>query len=104
MHYFQTIVLIAGLALGLFLFSCKKETEEITPIEPTEEPLASGVTHDLSAVPYNTLAEYHFFKGDLTDQLPTAGVFPYEPARMNQPVHFLPITLKRSDSFGCQMV
>ena len=89
MRNYETVLLIAGLAVGLFLYSCKKETEEICPIPPAEEPSNVGVNVDLTAVPYNTLSEYQFFEGSMADQIPAEGVLPYKPA---------------SALFRCQMV
>jgi uncharacterized repeat protein (TIGR03806 family) len=40
----------------------------------------SGVTVDLSLVPYPKLSDYQFFVGVMKDQNPTLGVLPYEPA------------------------
>lgn len=80
MRYYETVLVLVGLTVGLFLYSCKKEKEEICPIPPTEEPSAEGVNVDLTAVPYNTLSEYQFFDGDMVDQLPADGVLPYKPA------------------------
>ena len=80
MRYYETVLIFVGLTIGLFLYSCKKEKEEICPIPPTEEPSTVGVNVDLAAVPYNTLSEYQFFDGDMADQLPAEGVLPYKPA------------------------
>lgn len=38
------------------------------------------VSADLSQVPYPKLSDYHFFVGDMKDQIPSLGVLPYTPA------------------------
>jgi uncharacterized repeat protein (TIGR03806 family) len=80
MRNFETLLLIASLVIGLFLFSCKKEIEEIKPLPQTDNPSLEGVNVDLTTVPYNTLSEYQFFEGALVNQIPAEGVLPYEPA------------------------
>jgi uncharacterized repeat protein (TIGR03806 family) len=63
----------------LFLFpSCKKKAK-VEPIDPpVEEP--TGVSVDLSSVPYTKLSDYRFFIGEMKDQNPAEHVIPYEPA------------------------
>lgn len=80
MRYYETVLLIAGLAVGVFLYSCKKEKEEICPVPTPVDTSTEGVNVDLTSVPYNTLSEYQFFEGNIADQLPAEGVLPYEPA------------------------
>jgi uncharacterized repeat protein (TIGR03806 family) len=65
--------------LGLLLFvlslsSCKQDDNYIG-IEPIQ---ISPVNLDLSSVPYETLSEYNFFNGDMTDLNPVYGVLPYK--------------------------
>ncbi|MNU56015.1 hypothetical protein D3C71_451020 [compost metagenome] len=70
---------IGAFTLLLFLFpSCKKKAtvEPITP--PIEEE--TGVSVDLTTVPYTKLSDYRFFQGALKDQNPADKVIPYEPA------------------------
>ena len=38
------------------------------------------VTADLSLVPFPKLSDYHFFIGDIKNQIPSLNVIPYEPA------------------------
>ncbi len=38
------------------------------------------VTADLSQVPFTKLSDYHFFMGDIKNQIPSLNVIPYEPA------------------------
>lgn len=53
--------------------SCATETVTVSVLE------TSPVVLDLAEIPYQTLSEYNFFKGDLSDQNPVYGVLPYEP-------------------------
>lgn len=62
---------------AILLFSGCKKKEDIQPI-PTPAP--TGVSVDLTKVPYQKLSEYRFFEGDLKDQNPADGVIPYQPA------------------------
>ena len=39
----------------------------------------SPVVVDLSAVPFEKLSDYHFFSGELKNQIPSTDVIPYEP-------------------------
>lgn len=58
------------------LISCSKDKEdEYVPVTPE-----SPVSVDLTLVPYQKLSEYHFFKGDIKNQIPEDDVMPYEPA------------------------
>ncbi len=69
---FPTILLMAVL-----LFSCSSDSEEYDPI--IEEPLPeSPVNFDPESIPYPTLSEYNFFKGDMANLNPVYGVLPYE--------------------------
>ncbi len=38
------------------------------------------VTADLSLVPFSKLSDYHFFIGDMKEEIPSLNVVPYEPA------------------------
>lgn len=46
-------------------------TVNILPVSP--------VNYNLADFPYDTLSEYNFFTGDLSDQQPVYGVLPYKP-------------------------
>ena len=67
---------------AVFVFSsCKKKpvVEPITP--PTEEEIVdTGVSVNLSSVPYSKLSDYRFFIGDMKNQDPAFGLYMYEPA------------------------
>lgn len=60
----------------ILLFSCNDDDrkEEYIPL-PT-----SPVKVDLTQVPYPKLSDYHFFDGDLKNQIPSLNVIPYAPA------------------------
>lgn len=73
----KILLLFIGILIGFFLFACKKEKKEITPITTST---SQGVVVDLTEVPYNTLSEYNFFVGNIAEQVPMDGVLPYEPA------------------------
>ncbi len=52
-----------------------------TNLEPEEEYVPiSPVIVDLTLVPYPVLSDYHFFEGDMKDQIPALNVIPYKPA------------------------
>lgn len=53
--------------------SCATEsvTVNVLPFSP--------VNFDINAVPYNSLSEYNFFDGPMSDLQPVYGVLPYEP-------------------------
>lgn len=57
----------------LIFFSCTDhdDEEEYIPISP--------VTVDLTQVPYPNLSDYHFFEGEMKNQVPSLNVLPYEP-------------------------
>ena len=56
----------------LIFFSCTdNDDEEYTPVSP--------VTVDLTQVPYPNLSDYHFFEGEMKNQVPSLDVLPYEP-------------------------
>jgi uncharacterized repeat protein (TIGR03806 family) len=52
--------------------SCSDKDDEYTPVSP--------VVVDLTQVPYLKLSDYHFFEGDMKNQIPSLNVIPYEPA------------------------
>jgi uncharacterized repeat protein (TIGR03806 family) len=80
-------ILIVGTIL--IFNACKKEPVEPEP-EPTPLPvpvptpapniIPTGVSVDLSKVPYQKLSDYRFFKRALKDHIPEEGVIPYKPA------------------------
>jgi CshA-type fibril repeat protein len=54
------------------------------------------VSVDLTTVPYPKLSDYHFFVGNIKDQVPSLNVLPYEPASalFSDYAH-------KKDLFGC---
>lgn len=62
----------------LFVFASCKKDEKITPIEdPIDD---TGVSVNLSLVPYAKLSDYRFFSGDMKDHNPSEKVIAYAPA------------------------
>ena len=65
-------------ALALFLFgavivSCSdNDDKEYVPLSP--------VVFDITQVPYAKLSDYHFFEGEIKNQIASLSVLPYEPA------------------------
>jgi uncharacterized repeat protein (TIGR03806 family) len=56
----------------ILIFSCTdNDDEEYIPVSP--------VTVDLTQVPYPNLSDYHFFEGEMKNQIPSLDVTPYEP-------------------------
>ncbi|MDN3677764.1 hypothetical protein QWY90_10600 [Flavobacterium paronense] len=68
-YYFLSVAIL--LTLCIFI-SCSEKGDEYIPVSP--------VTADLTLVPYQKLSDYHFFEGDIKDQIPSLNVIPYEPA------------------------
>jgi uncharacterized repeat protein (TIGR03806 family) len=72
---FYNLLIYSGFFLTLI--ACKKE-EKITPID---DPIDNtGVSVNLSLVPYAKLSEYRFFDGAMMNQTPTENVVEYAPA------------------------
>lgn len=70
---FNKYVKFFFLAISTILFiSCSDNDDEYTILSP--------VTVNLSTVPYPKLSDYHFFVGDMKNQVPESDVLPYEPA------------------------
>jgi uncharacterized repeat protein (TIGR03806 family) len=60
------------------LNACKKKPVEPVPIDIPKP--STGVSVDLTKVPYSKLSEYRFFTGELKNQTPQNDVIPYKPA------------------------
>ncbi|MEZ4855311.1 MAG: hypothetical protein R2812_02405 [Gelidibacter sp.] len=58
------------------LFSCAND-DNYVPVDDNPEP-ESPVVFDINAVPYQTLSEYNFFEGTMSDLNPVYGVLPYD--------------------------
>lgn len=70
---FNKYVKFFFLAISTILsISCSDNDDEYTILSP--------VTVNLSTVPYPKLSDYHFFVGDMKNQVPESDVLPYEPA------------------------
>ena len=63
---------IAILTLIIVFTACSDKDDVYTPVSP--------VVVDLTQVPYPKLSDYHFFEGDIKEQIPSLNVLPYEPA------------------------
>jgi uncharacterized repeat protein (TIGR03806 family) len=69
--YLQSIILL--FLFSVFIVSCSNnEEEQYIPLSP--------VTVDLTQVPYPKLSDYHFFEGDIKNQIPSLNVLPLAPA------------------------
>ena len=58
------------------IVACKKKKGD----PPTPIPAPTGVSVDLTTVPFSKLSDYRFFAGNMKEQVPNTGVLPYEPA------------------------
>lgn len=59
-------------ALLLQIASCTKDADD-------EYEALSPVNVNLATVPYQKLSDYHFFEGEMKNQIPSLDVIPYEP-------------------------
>jgi uncharacterized repeat protein (TIGR03806 family) len=88
-----SILFVLFVAVAIMLNACKKDPLEPIDIPkpapdstqtpspgPNPSPDTTGVSVDLSTVPYTNLSDYRFFTGALKDQMPAEGVIPYKPA------------------------
>lgn len=65
------------LLLAVCISACGVDDDiELGPIP--NPPSVSPVVFNPDSVPYQTLAEYNFFEGDIKDQKPVKGVLPYD--------------------------
>ena len=71
----KTYLKILGLCFAISLISCSEDDTYV----PLQEPVqVSPVVFDMDAVPYQTLSEYNFFEGALSELNPVYGVLPYD--------------------------
>ena len=63
---------IIGIFLLIIVACTNDNDDEYTPVSP--------VVVDLTSVPYEKLSDYHFFDGEMKNQIPSLDVLPYEPA------------------------
>lgn len=61
-----------------FTFSCGKDDGYVSVIPEETPEQVSPVIFDIEQVPYQTLAEYNFFDGNMKDLNPVYGVLPYD--------------------------
>lgn len=61
--------------LPLVLLSCSEDDTYVPVDEPAQ---VSPVVFDMATVPYQTLSEYNFFEGPMSQLEPVFGVLPYE--------------------------
>lgn len=71
----KKILFILLSSISLLTISCNNETEEEYNSIPT-----SPVKVDLTQVPFPKLSDYHFFEGEMKNQIPSLNVLPYAPA------------------------
>lgn len=71
----KKILFILLSSISLLTISCNNETEEEYKSIPT-----SPVKVDLTQVPFPKLSDYHFFEGEMKNQIPSLNVLPYAPA------------------------
>ena len=62
----------------LVFSSCSDDDNYIPSIVDPEPELISPVNFDIDEIPYQTLSEYNFFDGDMTNLTPVYGVLPYQ--------------------------
>lgn len=63
---------IAFFVVIVFVFACKKPTEEIREYRSLEEI-------DFAEIPYKNLSDYGFYTGELRELISVEGIVPYEP-------------------------
>jgi uncharacterized repeat protein (TIGR03806 family) len=69
-YFLLTVILLSS---SVFIISCSdNDEEEYVPVSP--------VVVDLTQVPYSKLSDYHFFEGQMKNQIPSLNVIPFEPA------------------------
>ncbi|MEM7105713.1 MAG: hypothetical protein AAF502_21425 [Bacteroidota bacterium] len=68
------------IAVLLFMvYGCKKDPIVPMEEEEEEEEVVSPVVFNPLEVPYDLLSTYKFFTGNMSEQMPSEGVLPYEP-------------------------
>ncbi len=78
-YYIFSFLLLLSLLVSLN--ACKKKNKTIEPVPSPSGPIIpGGVSVDLTLVPYAKLSDYHFFTGELKEQVPASGVVPYKLA------------------------
>jgi len=72
-HFYAIKIFLFSLAI----FSCSND-DKIVPTDDDPIIQVSPVNFDINLVPYNTLVEYNFFEGTMSDLQPVYGVLPYD--------------------------
>lgn len=72
MKKYYALAILLLLATTIIISCSKTDDEEYIPVSP--------VVADLTQVPYQKLSDYHFFKGEIKNLVPSLNVLPYEPA------------------------
>jgi uncharacterized repeat protein (TIGR03806 family) len=65
------ILSLFAITISLYFSCADNDYQDYTDVSP--------VVVDLSAVPFEKLSDYHFFSGELKNQIPSTDVIPYEP-------------------------
>ena len=65
------ILSLFAITISLYFSCADNDDQDYTDVSP--------VVVDLSAVPFEKLSDYHFFSGELKNQIPSTDVIPYEP-------------------------
>lgn len=74
----KKLLKLLTLSLLILIFSCNSDDE--TKQEEYINIPTSPVAVDLTQVPYSKLSDYHFFDGEMKNQIPSLNVIPYSPA------------------------
>jgi uncharacterized repeat protein (TIGR03806 family) len=65
------ILSLFAITISLYFSCADNDDQDYTDVSP--------VVVDLSVVPFEKLSDYHFFSGELKNQIPSTDVIPYEP-------------------------
>jgi len=74
----KKLLTLLTLSFLVFISSCNNDDE--TKEEEYINIPTSPVKVDLTQVPYSKLSDYHFFDGEMKNQIPSLNVIPYSPA------------------------
>lgn len=74
----KKLLSLLSLTIIILIYSCNNDDE--TKEEEYVNIPTSPVIVDLTQVPYSKLSDYHFFDGEMKNQIPSLNVIPYSPA------------------------